>query len=72
VFFCLPETKGATLEEVDGVFGSCTGTDDEIVLAEVRREIGLSMRLENDAINAAQHGDMDYEKGTARVDEVSR
>jgi MFS family permease len=70
VHFCLPETKGATLEEMDRVFGSRTGAEDAILLAEARREIGLSMRLENDAIKASQHDEKDYEKGTARVEEL--
>ncbi|KAF1946115.1 quinate permease [Clathrospora elynae] len=71
VHFCLPETKGATLEEMDSVFGSRTGAEDAILLAEVRREIGLSMMLENDAVKATQHGDQaDYEKGATRVEEV--
>jgi MFS family permease len=71
VYFCLPETKGATLEEMDRVFGSRTGSEDAILLADARRDIGLSMMLENDAIEAAQHCDkVDYEKGTSRVEEV--
>ena len=71
VHFCLPETKGATLEEMDRVFGSRTGAEDAILLAEARREIGLSMRLENDAIQAAQHDNMEYEKGTFRIEELT-
>jgi hypothetical protein len=70
VHFCLPETKGATLEEMDQVFGSRTGAEDAILLAEVRREIGLSMRLENDAIKATQHDDTEYEKGRSRASRV--
>lgn len=71
VHFCLPETKGATLEEMDRVFGSRTGAEDAIMLAEARREIGLSMNLETDAIKAAQHRAMDHdEKGSSRIEEV--
>ena len=54
-----------TLEEMDRVFGSHTGAEDAIMLAEARREIGLGMRLENDAIKAAHH-----EKGSTRVESV--
>ena len=57
VYFCLPETKGATLEEMDRVFNSRTGAEDAVLLAEARREIGLSMTLETDAIKAVEHGD---------------
>lgn len=71
VHFCLPETKGATLEDMDKVFGSRTGEEDAIMLAEARREIGLSMNLETEAIKAAMHGNTSHnEKGTARVEEV--
>lgn len=50
--FCLPETKGVTLEEMDSVFGSHTGHEDAILLAEARRDVGLSEALENDAVVA--------------------
>lgn len=70
VIFQLPETKGATLEEMDRVFGSRTGAEDAILLAEARREIGLSMTLEADAIIAAKHTDQVYEKENERVEKV--
>ncbi|KAF9695752.1 hypothetical protein EKO04_006198 [Ascochyta lentis] len=71
VHFCLPETKGATLEDMDKVFGSRTGEEDAIMLAEARREIGLSMNLETEAIKAAMHGDEAHnEKGAIRVEQV--
>ncbi|KAF2108571.1 quinate permease [Lophiotrema nucula] len=57
VHFCLPETKGVTLEEMDRVFGSRTGEQDAIMLAEARRDIGLSMNLETSAIKAIEHGE---------------
>jgi hypothetical protein len=61
VWFCLPETKGATLEEMDRVFGSRTGEEDAIMLAEARREIGLSMEREDDAFKVVAHGDSKIE-----------
>ncbi|KAF1841138.1 quinate permease [Cucurbitaria berberidis CBS 394.84] len=71
VHFCLPETKGATLEEMDRVFGSRTGAEDAIALAEARREIGLSMHLENDAIKAMHHAEqVKHEKGSIRTETV--
>ena len=42
VYFCLPETKGATLEEMDRVFKSHSGEADAIMLAEARRDVGLN------------------------------
>ncbi|CAH0055853.1 unnamed protein product [Clonostachys solani] len=52
LYFCLPETKGATLEEMDRVFGSHTGEEDAILLNEARRDVGLLDLLEQDAIKA--------------------
>lgn len=70
VHFQLPETKGATLEEMDRVFNSRTGEEDALMLEEARREIGLSMVLETDAIKAVQHGDQLGEKGIERMEQV--
>lgn len=71
VYFCLPETSGATLEEMDRVFGSRTGAEDAIMLAEARREVGLSTNLEMDAIKITQQKDMvGSEKGASRMEEV--
>ncbi len=39
VWFALPETKGATLEEMDRIFKSHTGEEDAIMLA--RRLVGM-------------------------------
>jgi Sugar (and other) transporter len=49
VWFFLPETKGASLEEMDRVFKSNTGGADAILLAEARRDVGLNQ----DAIDSA-------------------
>ncbi|KAL4945720.1 hypothetical protein BDV06DRAFT_229929 [Aspergillus oleicola] len=53
VWFCLPETKGATLEEMDRVFGSRTGTEDAAMLAQARADVGLDSGLEEMAEKAA-------------------
>lgn len=45
VWFCLPETKGATLEEMDRVFKSHSGEADAIMLAEARRDVGLDQDI---------------------------
>ena len=70
VIFALPETKGATLEEMDRVFGSRTGTEDAVLLAEARREIGLTLTTEEDAIVAVNKGDQMSEKRHDRAEAV--
>jgi hypothetical protein len=52
VWFCLPETKGATLEEMDRVFKSHTGEEDARLLAEARRDVGLTQETEDVATAA--------------------
>ncbi|KAK1987625.1 quinate permease [Colletotrichum cereale] len=56
VWFCLPETKGATLEEMDRVFGSNTGAEDTILLEQARRDVGLTEDLEDNAIQCEKKG----------------
>ncbi|GKT67060.1 quinate permease [Colletotrichum tofieldiae] len=56
VYFCLPETKGATLEEMDRVFGSNTSAEDTILLEQARRDVGLTEDLEDNAIHAEKKG----------------
>jgi Sugar (and other) transporter len=63
VWLCLPETKGATLEEMDRVFKSKTGEADAILLAEARRDVGLDeATLDNAEVAAAS------EKGSEKDD----
>ncbi|KAG6001584.1 hypothetical protein E4U54_001038 [Claviceps lovelessii] len=52
VWFFLPETKHATLEDMDRVFGSHTGQKDAQLLYEAQREVGLTALL----ATAARHG----------------
>ncbi|KAK1566183.1 uncharacterized protein LY79DRAFT_572503 [Colletotrichum navitas] len=52
VWFCLPETKGVTLEEMDRVFGSNTAAEDTILLEQARRDVGLTEDLEDNAIRS--------------------
>lgn len=46
VWFFLPETKNATLEEMDRVFGSHTGEQDAALLREAQRDVGLLAFIE--------------------------
>ncbi|PSR82790.1 quinate permease [Coniella lustricola] len=41
VWLVLPETKNATLEDMDRVFKSHTGAEDAAMLAEAQRDVGL-------------------------------
>lgn len=72
VWFCLPETKGATLEEMDRVFKSHTGEADAKMLAEARKEVGLdsdsSSNKETTNAAAPEHGS--FEKRQDYVEEV--
>lgn len=67
VWFCLPETKNATLEDMDRVFGSHTGEEDQRMLAECRRELGLTM--EDEAVEEARRFSVNEKKNPeARVE----
>jgi len=55
VIFALPETKNATLEDMDRVFKSRTGAEDQAMLAEARREVGLDAELQEEAVEAVAH-----------------
>lgn len=57
-----PETKGATLEEMDQVFKSRTGQADADMLEQARRDVGIDHDLEVDAIRAAGHGNKEVTK----------
>lgn len=58
VWFYLPETKNATLEEMDRVFKSNTGERDAQLLHEAQREVGLTALLEGRR-GAVDKADMD-------------
>lgn len=62
VWFCLPETKGATLEEMDRIFKSHTGEEDARMLAQAQRDVGLFDTLEQSSLANAAKGEHDMEK----------
>lgn len=41
VYFCVPETKGLRIEEMDKIFGGNQGVDDMARMANIRRRLGL-------------------------------
>lgn len=67
VWFFLPETKHATLEEMDRVFNSHTGERDAILLAEAQRYVGLTAFLEGN-VNGNEKDSIS--KGLAQGGEV--
>jgi hypothetical protein len=46
IFFCVPETKGKTLEEMDQVFGSHTSNEDLEEFAKVQERVGLTALIQ--------------------------
>lgn len=59
VWFFLPETKNASLEEMDRVFGSHTGERDAELLREAQRDVGLTSFIER--MGAATGRDLEKE-----------
>ena len=65
VWLCLPETKSATLEDMDRVFNSHTGEADQRLLSACRRELGLEPALEAAAIDEVRKMSVGAEKDAA-------
>jgi hypothetical protein len=42
VFFCVPETKGVRIEEMDKLFGGNQGEADMQRIADIRRRLGIT------------------------------
>ena len=70
VWFCLPETKGATLEEMDRVFKSHSGEADAIMLAEARRDVGLDPVLEQVTDKVALENGRTSHSQRSQIEEV--
>lgn len=68
VWFCLPETKGATLEEMDRVFGSHTGEEDTLMLEQARQDVGLNPYPEGDPSQTEKNAV--FEHGEVRRESV--
>lgn len=65
VHFYLPETKNATLEEMDRVFNSHAGEEDAKLLYEAQRDVGLTAYLESRLSGTSASGSM--EKVTGQI-----
>lgn len=70
VWFCLPETKGVTLEQMDYVFHSHSGAEDAKMLAEARRDVGLDLEQEHNAEKAALEKDQGGNSQESHVESV--
>ena len=70
MWFCLPETKGVTLEEMDRIFKSHTGEIDAEMLAEARRDVGLNQQLTQSAIQAVEKTHQAGEKSGSQIEVV--
>lgn len=70
VWFCLPETKGISLEEMDLAFNSRSGEADAILLYEARRDVGLYPSSDDSATSGASAKDQLKEKDETHMEEV--
>jgi hypothetical protein len=59
VWWVLPETKNATLEEMDRVFGSNTGEQDALLLREAQKEVGLVDFLDGRRLQTSEKSSSD-------------
>ena len=61
IYFFLPETKGATLEEMDRVFKSRSGETDMVMLDEARRDVAIAhdavLELEKEMVSHEEERD---------------
>lgn len=71
VWFCLPETRGASLEEMDRVFKSHTGEADAAMLAEARRDVGIDESLVASAMRAGEKGEHEHSENKSPVETKS-
>jgi hypothetical protein len=58
VYFCVPETKGLRIEEMDQVFGGNQGVEDMARIADIRRRLGISSGA-IDGVDEKSEGSMD-------------
>jgi hypothetical protein len=51
VFFCVPETKGVRIEEMDKLFGGNQGEENMSRIADIRARLGMSSSGSNSEID---------------------
>lgn len=66
VWFFLPETKNASLEEMDRVFKSNTGERDAELMAEAQRDVGLTAFIER--MGAATGREFEKKEGAQYIE----
>lgn len=73
VWFYLPETKNATMEDMDRIFNSNTGEEDARLLREAQRDVGLEAFLASIGPNAERTAPKDIAaKGTTQEQLVEK
>jgi hypothetical protein len=67
VYFCVPETKGLRIEEMDQIFGGNQGVEDMARIEDIRRRLGIG------GVSGGSMGSLEGEKGEeeGKVVEVS-
>jgi hypothetical protein len=68
VWFFLPETKGASLEEMDRVFKSNAGEADAELLREAQRDVGLTDFLAR--MGSATGRDLEKMEGSQYIEKL--
>lgn len=65
VYFCVPETKGLPIEEMDKIFGGNQGVEDMARIADIRRRLGITVGdgVEGYAGEKGSHEGSDFEHG---------
>lgn len=57
VYFCVPETKGLRIEEMDQIFGGNQGVEDMAMIEDIRRRLGIG------SVGGGSMGSLEGEKG---------
>lgn len=67
VYFCVPETKGVSIEAMDKVFGGNQGSVDLARMAEIRRRLGI----DGGEFSLSEKGSKDVDRDGDKGVEVS-